>query len=334
MNETIHLNTQGTVLVTGANGLVGLHLVKHLVERGYFVKAVYRSKIPAFTHMNIQWIQGDILDIEFLLKGLQNVKDVYHCAAVVSFNPKRVKEIMEINVNGTQNVVNACLISGTRKLCYVSSVATLKKSSEGKFINEELDFSTTSWESNYAKSKYLAELEVWRGIGEGQNAVIVNPSIILGKGDWTVGSSKIFQYAYDEFPWYSAGAGGFVDVQDVVAAMVMLTESDASGERFILNAENISFKSLFTTVAILFNKRPPIKKASLAISKWLAKIELIRAFLNNSEPFLTNETINTAQNSVTYDNSKIIASLPAFKFRSIRESLKDIADYYLSSLRN
>ena len=241
------------IFVTGGTGLVGSHLVEQLVKNGIAVKAAYRTHIPDIAGKEkVEWVKGDILDVLFLEEALQDINHVYHCAAIVSFNPKEKYKMFATNVEGTANVVNACIRAGVKKLCFVSSVAALGKLKKQGEIDESVLWSEETNNSNYGKSKYLAEIEVWRGIGEGLEAVIVNPVIILGKGNWNEGSSKIFKTAYEEFPWYTEGYTGFVDVKDVVQIMIQLMESGTSGERFIVSSENIQYKDIFSRIAIAF----------------------------------------------------------------------------------
>ncbi len=234
------------IFVTGASGLLGSHLVQALVQNHQTVSALYRSSIPRFKGSEkVTWIEGDILDMPNLEEALQNVQFVYHCAAMVSFHPKHKHDLYTTNVEGTANVVNACLNAGVQKLLYVSSVSALGRGTGGAATDENSQWSAEQ-SSTYGKTKYLAEMEVWRGIGEGLEAVIVNPSIILGAGEWTKGSSQIFKTVYEEFPWYTEGTTGFVDVADVVTAMILLMNSNITAQRFIVSAENRQYKEFLT----------------------------------------------------------------------------------------
>ena len=189
------------VFVTGATGLVGSHLVQALVQQGKPVRALYRSVIPSFAGADkVQWVQGDILDVITLDEALIGVEQVYHCAAVVSFNPKRAEELYQVNVEGTANVVNASITAGVQKLLFVSSVAALGRMREGSAIDENMQWSPKANNSEYGRTKYLAEMEVWRGIGEGLKAVIVNPTIILGAGDWNSDLPKFLIPCIMSFP--------------------------------------------------------------------------------------------------------------------------------------
>ncbi|MEY4278400.1 MAG: hypothetical protein RL377_404, partial [Bacteroidota bacterium] len=230
------------IFVTGASGLVGSHLIQSLVQKGLNVRALYRNNIPVFKHAEkVNWIKGDILDVSSLEEALQGVTQVYHCAAIVAFTPKQAAAMLHANVEGTANVVNACIAHQVQKLVYVSSVAALGRIREDGAVNETMNWTTETSNSVYGKSKYLAEMEVWRGMGEGLNVAIVNPVIILGAGDWNKGSSEIFKSAYDEFPWYTQGVSGFVDVLDVVDAMQLLMQSEVQGQRYIISGANLPY---------------------------------------------------------------------------------------------
>lgn len=326
-NKQNNNESDGYVLVTGASGLVGSHLVKQLLNNGYQVKALYRTEIPIIPGSErVSWVQGDILDVVTLGEIMRDVKQVYHCAAMVSYNQKKKHELFNTNVDGTANVVNAALDAGVMKLCFVSSVAALGRTKDGSGINEKINWSEESNVSNYGKSKYLAEVEVWRGIGEGLQAVIVNPTIILGAGKWNDSSTKIFKTAYDEFPWYTEGITGFVDVRDVVKAMLWLMQSSISGERFLLNAENRKFKDIFTLAAHGFSKKAPHKKVSRFAAAVVWRTEALKAKFTGEEPLLTEETAEAAQSVRMYDNSKLMKYLPSFAYTPVEETIKRVCN--------
>lgn len=310
------------ILITGATGLVGQHLAQALVQQQQKVRATYRSEIPTFKGADeIEWVKADILDILSLEPVMENITEVYHCAAVVSFHPSNKAILHQTNVDGTANVVNVCIQSGIRKLVYVSSVGALGRMRKEATINETMHWTPESSNSEYGKSKYLAEMEVWRGIGEGLKAVIVNPVIILGPGDWEKGSSGIFKSAYKEFPWYTDGVSGFVDVRDVVNAMTSLMKSDITGERFIVCAENISYRDLFSSMARCFGKKPPHKKVTPFLAALVWRLEAIKGMITGKAPLLTKETAHTAQARVYFDNSKLLRFLPEFRYTPLQESI-------------
>ena len=312
------------ILVTGASGLVGSHLITKLLQDGKQVRALYHSNLPPVISNNIDWVKADILDVVVLDEVMQGIKQVFHCAAIVSFNPKEKELLHKTNVEGSANVVNACLNNTIEKLLFVSSVASLGRANENTLINESSKWIESRNNSAYAKSKYLAEMEVWRGIGEGLNAVIINPSIILGNSDWTKGSAAIFKSAYDEFAWYTSGVNGFVDVQDVVNAMVQLMESPIVAQRFIISAENSSYKNLFTQIAIAFKKQPPYKQVTSFLAGIVWRLAAIKGLLSDGKPLLTKETAHTAQIKFYYDNTKLLKALPTFTYRTLVKSIDRI----------
>jgi len=186
-----------------------------------------------------------------------------------------------------------------------------------------MSWTEKSSNSEYGKSKYFGEMEVWRGTGEGLNAVIVNPSTILGAGDWNNGSSEIFKTAYNEFPWYAEGMNGFVDVKDVAKAMILLMNSEIKNEQFILNGGNTSYKNVFTEIAKSFGKRPPHKKVTPLIGEAVWRWSAIQAMVTGKKPMVTRETAHTALASVQFDNTKVLKALPGFEFTSVSESIKN-----------
>jgi len=218
------------VLVTGGAGLVGKELITQLLGKGKSVVAIYnKTPLHNFNTPLLQQVHCSILDIAGLEEIMHGVQQVYHCAALVNFNPTRKRELFKINIEGTANVVNASINAGVKKMVHVSSVSALGRMRENETVTEEMMWTEESSNSLYGKTKYLGEMEVWRGTGEGLEAVIVNPSLILGGGDWTKGSSEIFRSVYKEFPWYTEGVTGVVDVKDVARAMVAKSKQQKQG---------------------------------------------------------------------------------------------------------
>lgn len=309
--------TDKNILVTGAAGLVGNELTKQLLAAGYKVTAICNSTSVNISHVNLIIKQCDILDTSSLEEIMQDVTHVCHCAAVVSFEPKDESRLFKINVEGTANVVDACINADVQKLIHVSSVSALGRTRNGATITEQMNWTEETSNSVYGKSKYLGELEVWRGIGEGLQAVVVNPSIILGGDSWDNGSSALFKSAYNEFKYYTEGITGFVGVADVVNAMIMLMNSKISGQRFILSSENISYKEIFFSMAKYFGKKPPHKKVSPFLAELIWRAEAIKSAITRKKHLITKETARTAQAIVRYDNSKILNALPTFQFNPV-----------------
>lgn len=318
---------RANIFVTGGTGLVGSHLIDELTSRNKHITALYRTYVPDIKNKEkVEWVKGDILDVIFLEEALKKVEFVYHCAGIVSYDSRQKQQMFETNVEGTANIVNACISAGVKKLCFVSSIAALGQRRKGEEIDETMNWSEETGNSNYGESKYLAEMEVWRGIGEGLDAVIVNPSIILGSGDWNGGSTKIFKTAFEEFPWYTEGETGFVDVNDVVRIMIQLMESNISGERFIVSAENQKYKTIFTAIAKAFGKNPPYKKVSPFIAALVWRLEAIKAMFTNETALLTRETARAAQAVVRYNNNKLKQYFPSFVYTPLDETIKRVCE--------
>lgn len=314
------------IFVTGASGLVGSHLIQSLLVKGKKVRALYRQSVPVFAGSDqCEWIKGDILDPIGLTEALEGVDYVYHCAAIVSFAPGAAAKMLHSNVEGTANVVNACLVQQIKKLIFVSSVAALGRIRENEAIDETMNWTPETSNSVYGQSKYLAELEVWRAMEEGLPMAIVNPVIILGAGDWNNGSSGIFKSAYNEFPWYTKGMSGFVDVLDVVDAMQLLMESEVTGQRYVLSADNLYYRDLFNSIATAFNKRLPYKKVTPFLAGIVWRLEALKGLITGKAPLLTKETAATAQAIVKFNNRKFLDAFPNFKYRNLEETIQRVA---------
>lgn len=312
------------ILVTGGAGLLGKELITQLIRRGKKVRAIFnRHPIMGFSADQLEQVQCNILDVVGLEEVMQDVQQLYHCAAIVTFDQKRKKELFKINIEGTANVVNAAIDAGVKKMVHVSSVAALGRIRENEMVNETMNWTKETSNSNYGQSKYLGELEVWRGIGEGLEAVMVNPVVILGAGDWNAGSSQLFKSAYDEFPWYTTGITGFVDVRDVATVMIRLMESDINAQRFILSAENRSYRDVFNLIAKNFGKKPPHKEVTPFLAKIVWRLEAIKSHFTGKAPLVTKETAITALAKVEFDNRKLNQYLPDFQYRKIEDTIAD-----------
>jgi dihydroflavonol-4-reductase len=327
-------------LVTGATGLLGAHTCLRLLEKGIKVLALFRNeagkeftrKIFSFygkemRFKELEWRQADLLDTEQLFTAFDAVNTVYHCAALVSFRTGEEKNLIFVNKEGTANVVNLCLERKVEKLCYVSSVAALGRGLE-KPTDETFVFDFSSEKTAYGRSKFEGEMEVWRGIEEGLNAVIVNPSIILGPGNWSNGSPQLFKKAYEGMLFSSPGSTGFVDVRDVVEIMIQLTESNTSAERFLVNGFHLSYTDFFQMVCKALGSRPPSIIAPRIAGELMWRWESLLWKLSGRTPLLTRETVNTAFKNQVYDNKKILHLLD-YKFIPSQESITFIAQKFL-----
>jgi nucleoside-diphosphate-sugar epimerase len=276
---------------------------------------------------NIKWVDGDLLDSQSLYSLLKGYKYVYHAAAFVSFLPKETKKMMDINIIGTQNIVNACLDNKIEKLAYVSSISTLSKPKNNSIINEQSFWTNSNQKTKYAQSKYFAEQEVWRGIQEGLDTVIVNPSVILGPGDWTKGSSQLFTKVWKGLKYYTHGATAYVDVLDVASILIKLMESDIKNDRFILSSENVAYRQLFKEIASHLGK----KEATIEVSPFLKELawrtEYFKYLISGKKPLLTKETANQAMTIAKYSNQKICDL--GHTFIPVSESIEKYSKWFL-----
>lgn len=324
---------QNIVLVTGASGFVGSHLVRYLCGMGQPVRALYNSRPPSDAMKQlpgITWQRCDLLDIYDVEEVMQDVIEVYHCAALVSFHGRDKDRLRHFNIEATANIVNEALERGVRKVVYVSSIASLGRSKEGAAITEEEQWEESRYNSVYAESKHRAELEIWRGQGEGLNAAIINPGIIIGEGNWDNGSAALVKMVHNEFPYYTRGINAWVDVLDVAKAMHMLMKSEISGERFILSAGNFSYKEMFTQMAEAMGKKPPYKPAGKLMSAIVWRLSALKSLLTGKPATITRETAMVAQRKALYNNTKLTGALPQFSYTPIRHSVERIGKAFLN----
>jgi len=327
------------VLVTGGTGFIGAYILKELIDKGYTVRAIRRSnKLPFFISTDIlnkvEWVNSDVLDVISLNESMQGADAVIHSAALVSFDKRERKQMYNTNVDGTANVVNLSLENGIKKLVHISSISALGRTATGEKVNEEKKWVESKLNSHYGISKNKAEMEVWRGMGEGLDAVIINPSTVLGFGNWHDSSCAIFKNAYKSFPWYTKGVNGFVAVEDVAKVAVLLMESNITEERFIINHENWEFKKLFDAIADGFGHNHPKWEATPFLSGIAWRIEKMKSFLKNAKPLLTKETARIALSKTYWQNDKILKALPGFSFMALESSITKACKNYADAVNN
>jgi dihydroflavonol-4-reductase len=318
-------------LVTGATGFVGSYIVRQLVTNGEKVRAIKRagSSVELLKDLEgkFEWVEGDILDVVSLKEAMKGVKKVFHSAAMISFLNSEVPKMYKVNVEGTANVVNAALNEGVDKLIHISSITALGSYEINHIIDETLKWKEDKDNTHYAISKFRSELEVWRGQEEGLNVLIVNPSTILGYGNWNAGSNLIFKNVYDKIKFYPIGTNAFIGVEDVAKACIALMNSNISGERFILNSENLSYKELFEMIAIHFNLKVP----STPLPTIFATIGWIyfgiKAVLLKQQPVVTKKTIKYTERSYSYSNQKIKEAIN-FEFTPIEKVVAEACKMY------
>jgi dihydroflavonol-4-reductase len=322
------------ILVTGANGFVGSYLVKELLKQGERVRGIKRP--TSSLHLlgdaarKVEWFEGDITDIDSLKPAMAGVKKVYHAAAVISFLPKDFETMMKVNVEGTANVVNEALRAGVEKLVLVSSVAAFGLPKEGKVIDESTEYYERKDMITYYRSKFLGELEAWRGEAEGLNVVVACPSTILGAGNFDSEPNSIFAEVAKGAPFYAEGKMGFVDVRDVVKALILLMNSDASGEKFIISGENSSFKNLMFHAAEIMKAQKPRIKVSPALVSLAWRYEWLKNKLTGIRPVVSKESARIATSNFEFSSNKLKERF-GFSFIPLGTTIKDTCIAYRKS---
>lgn len=326
------------VLVTGGTGSVGAHLLLHLVENGDTIRAIYRNLASIQKTKNlfslykkeslfekIEWIQADITDVPALEMAFENVKYVYHCAALISFDPKDEDLLRKINIEGTANIVNFCIAKTVKKLCFVSSIAALGDLKENeKIITEEAEWNPEKQHSDYAISKYGAEMEIWRGQQEGLDTLIVNPGIIISPGFLEQGSGMLFKKVANGLSFYTKGVTGFIAVPDVVQIAIQLMKNKHSNERFTLIAENIVFQDLLNSIADSLNVKRPYIHAGPLLMNLSYKMDWFMSNVFGQKRKLYKATAKASYAKNWYSNEKITKTLGS-DFLDIHQYIKDIS---------
>jgi len=340
------------IFVTGGTGLVGAHLLYELTLAGKKVKALkrktsnllqvlktfsYYTETPQGLFNRIEWVEGDMLDYFALEKILEGVTEIYHCAAIVSFNPKERQKMIANNAEGTSNLVNAAIENRVKKICHVSSIAALGRLDDQQMVTEETNWVPSKKISGYSESKFFSEVEIWRGIEEGLDAVIINPSIIFGPANWETGSARMFKTIWDGLKFYSKGITGFVDVKDVAQAMILLMDETnfevAKNQRYLLNSENLSYQNVFYQIADAFGKPRPKIYASDFMLELGWRAAKIAGWIIRQSPAITRDIVANSNAVNNFDGSKIIKQFN-FEYLPISESIKQTATFLKREMQN
>lgn len=325
------------ILITGATGLVGAHLALRLLERGRPVRALYRHlssqektrrlfKLHGQSALfdRIQWIQGDVTDVPSLERAFQDVEQIYHCAALVSFDPKDEERLRKTNIEGTANLVNLAIDYPIKKFCHISSIAALGDLSQHETtITEETQWNPEKPHSDYAISKYGGEMEVWRAFQEGLPVVILNPGVIIGSG-FETGSAQIVTSLKKGLAFYSDGCTGFVWVEDVVRSMVHAMESEIVGERFTIVAENLSYKQMLFELADALKVRRPFIRAGRSLTSIAWRIDWFLSLFGKKR-VLSKDAAQSLHKTDLFSNKKSVSNL-GIQYTSIAEAAKQIVE--------
>ncbi len=323
------------IVVTGGTGFLGSHVIRGLFEKGYYnIHGLRRenSKTDLLGSLadRVTWVEGDVLEVESVTQLLKGAHIVIHSAAKVSYNPKDKQELMKVNAAGTANLVNICLDQKVDKLIFVSSVAALGRPSNYKIIDENTEWEESKYNTQYGFSKYLAELEVWRGMAEGLNVMIFNPSMILGPSYWGDSSTKLFTHVFNKKGFYPLGANGFIDVRDAVTLILKMMESSIVNERIIGVAGHLTYASLFKMIAEKSDIKPPGMAIAKPIARILAFFNMVLGTVKGSDPTVTEETVKISYGKFEYNNEKSV-NLLEHKYVPLERTVSDTVDIYKES---
>lgn len=320
---------------------MGSHVIANQLVRNHSVRVLYRGEerkknvlhVLSYYYPSeyqslydkIEWFKGDILNTSDLEDAMENVDVVIHCAAVVSFRRRDFHKLWKVNREGTANVVNIALEYGVKKLIHVSSTAAIGSDSQ---FTDGIKRETNHWNANevastYSYTKFSAEKEVWRGIEEGLNAVIVNPSVMFGPGSWNETSLTIFKTLENGLNYYTAGGNAFVDVRDVADLISMLVENDVHGERFLVTGQNVKFRELFDKIGEEMKIKSPQKLAGSGLTELAWILSSLKAYFTGKPSALTKESARSSQKTTLYSNEKLLKTFPEFRFRTLEDTIRN-----------
>ncbi len=331
------------ILVTGGTGLVGAHLLYRLVQDGQRPRAIYRTEKSlakarkVFSYYatdwkkafdTIHWVVADINDIVALEQAFKGITHVFHAAALISFDPKDYKKLLHVNVAGTANVVNAGIAAQVKKICYVSSIAALGSPIGNKEVTEATEWNMDD-NNGYAISKHLGEMEVWRASQEGIDIAIINPGVVIGIGSWKTGSGLLFSTAWKAPSHYLPNGTGFVTVNDVVMAMVLLMQSEVKNERFILVNRNMSYQQIMELLAIGLGKKPPKKELRSWQLELLWRLDWCYSLCTGKPRRLSKKMVRLFNKQDIYNNQKLPSLLPQFSYGDLEKQLAHCCAIFL-----
>ncbi len=327
------------ILVTGATGLLGSHVVFDLIKKGHRVKAMYRNeeKQQVIHHLLhyyqvedadklfdlIEWFKGDILDLQDVANAVKNCKSVIHCAGMVSFASRDFNKLIDVNRNGTANMVNEALSSGIDHFLHVSSTSAVGSDSA---FTDNVKRESNHWHANekasgYGVSKYSAEKEVWRGIEEGLTAVIVNPSVFFGPGSWSESSLQLYQTIKNGLSFFTAGGNAFVDVRDVSEIICRLHERRIANERYLVTGHALLFKDVIDQIADQMGVKKPRYKVGEFATAIALRLIGIYSFLTGKQPSITKDTARSSHEVTVYSSEKIKTLFPDFEFTPVTATI-------------
>lgn len=321
----------GKILVTGATGFIGSVLTRQLVAEGTDVR-IFRRKDSSLDLLgnvadDVEHAVGDLTHARSLYEAMMDVDRVYHVAGMVSFDRRDREALRRVNADGTANVVDAALEADIDRVVHTSSIAALGRPVAADTpIDETTEWRDGGHRSAYARSKRRSELTVHRGIAEGLDAVIVNPSLVFGVGGPTTNTRRIVDAIRQEWlPVVPPGGTNIVDVIDVAAGHRRAMACGESGRRYLLAGENLSWDRVAQILAEAFGVEPPSYTAPPFLLKMGAYVSEVVATVTRTRSVLPRATARTASQTHRYDNTRARTELGC-SFRSYADTARRIAD--------
>ena len=318
------------VAVTGATGHLGNVLVRELVRRGETVRALVPDSEDRWpiAELAIEIVSGDVRDPGSLARAFYGADIVYHLAGIITISSGRRALLEAVNVQGTRNVVRACVQTRVRRLVYTSSVHALPEPPHGTPVCESSDFRPERLLGDYAQSKARASAEVLAGVRAGLDAVLVFPSGIIGPYDFR-GSEMgelIRDIAFGRLRAYIDGAYDFVDVRDVVQGLVLAAERGRTGEGYILSGEKVTVRDLLRIVA----SAAGIAVRPVRLPFWLARVAAFFApvyyRLARRRPRFTGYSLKVLLSNCLMDRGKAQREL-GYSPRPLREAVQATVEW-------
>ncbi|MBK9733856.1 MAG: NAD-dependent epimerase/dehydratase family protein [Saprospiraceae bacterium] len=313
---------------------MGSSIVRLLIHSGYtnlvcLKRRESKMDLSSDFQNKVSWVEGDVLDLTFLMDAIKDIDCIVHVASIVTFSTKDRKKILQVAKDGTANLVNIALDKNIKKFIHISSVAAIGRKKPIEIIDEKNIFSHSKYDTTYGLSKFLSEQEVWRGHAEGLNVTILNPSMILGYGRWSESSVQIFKKVFNGLQFYPAGTTGWVDVNDVAEAVVKSMTLDQNGERFIISAENLSYGQVMNDIAQNLNVKGPQKVLNLSFADIIWRLEAVRSFFTGTSPLISKETMYSTSVQSSYNNTKS-KNMLKMTYRPLQLTIKEVCSKFLT----
>ncbi|HEX5035593.1 MAG TPA: SDR family oxidoreductase [bacterium] len=321
------------ILVTGATGFVGSHVVRKLLQKGHEVRVLRRSasSTKMLEGLSVETAIGDVTDRTSVFQAAEGCEGVFHVAGHVSFWRGTHEIQKRINVDGTRNVVEASLAHKVKRLVHTSTIAAIGYAPDGQVGDETIPYNWWPYRLNYNNTKFLAQEEVRRGVEKGLDAVIVNPSIVFGPGDLNLNAgAMIFQAARGKIAVYPRGGGCTCSVEDVAQGHVLAFEKGKTGELYILGGDNYSWKDLFTIICEVVGRPPPkIRVPGAAFQLFSLGWDLVSR-VTHKEPALTPESARITLKTVFYSSEKAVREL-GYAISPFRDTIRQTYEWYLAN---